>query len=53
MKHKDFGDHELHCIRKWVILIREGSEAYIFEYIEWKWGGVESNAPETRIHATS
>ena len=26
MKHEDFGDHELHCIQKWVRFIREGSE---------------------------
>ena len=36
LKHENFGDHELHCIQKWVRVIREGSEANAFKYIEQK-----------------
>ena len=39
MKHKYFGDHELHCVHKWVIFIMEGSESHAFEDIEEKEGG--------------
>ena len=34
MKHEDFGYQELHCIQKWVRVIREGIEAHSFEDIE-------------------
>ena len=27
MKHEEFGDHELYSVQKWVIVIREVSEA--------------------------
>ena len=30
MKHEDFRDHDLHCIQKWVRVIREGIEAHEF-----------------------
>ena len=26
IKYKDFGDHDLHCVQMWVIVIREGIE---------------------------
>ena len=28
MEHEDFGDHELHCVQKWVRFIIEGSESH-------------------------
>ena len=57
MKHEDFGDHELHCVHKWVRFIREGSEAHAFEYSKdtEEMGEilVKSDARETPIHATN
>ena len=31
MKHEDFGDHELHCVQRWVILIIEVSETHVLK----------------------
>ena len=57
MKDEDFEDHELHCVQKWVIFIREGSEAHAFKDREEKEEGgevaVESDARETPINATT
>ena len=33
MKNRDFGDHELHCVHRWVRVTIEGSEANVFEDI--------------------
>ena len=57
MIHEDFGDHEFQCAQKWVIVIREGSEAHTFEDSEDKEERgevvVESDARDTPIHATT
>ena len=57
MKHKDFRDHELHCVHKWVNVIREGIETHVFEDSEEKEEGgevaVKYDAIETPIHATT
>ena len=29
MKHEDFGDHELHCVHKWVRVVREDSDVHV------------------------
>ena len=31
MKHRQFEDHELHCVQKWVRVIREIIETHVFE----------------------
>ena len=35
-KRKDFGDHKLHWVQKWIIVIREGVETHVLEYSEEK-----------------
>ena len=57
-KHKDFRDHELQCVYRWVRVIREVIETHVFEDSEEKeeeGGGVtdESDAHETPINATN
>ena len=50
-KHKGFGDHELHCVQKWFIVIREGIKTQVFEDTEKKeeGGGVlQSNTMPVR-----
>ena len=39
IKHKDFVDHDLHCIQKWVRLIICGIETYAFKYSKYNEGG--------------
>ena len=41
MKHENFGDHELHCIQKWVRVIREDIETHLFKDSEEKEEGGE------------
>ena len=57
MKHENFRDHDFHSLRKWVRVIREGSEAHTFEDSEDKGerggGAVKSDAREAPIHATN
>ena len=57
MKNQDFGDHELHCVQKWVIVIMEGSEAHGLEDSEENEERgqvvVKSDARETPIQATT
>ena len=57
MKHEDFGDHELHCVQKWVQVILEGSDAHKLEDSQDKGERgevvVEYDACETPIHATT
>ena len=57
MKHKDFRDHELHFVQKWVIFIREFIQTHVFEDNEEKEQGwevaVKYDARETPIHATT
>ena len=47
----------MHCVQKWVIFIREGSEAHALEDSKEKEErgevAVKSNARETPIHATT
>ena len=50
MKHEDFGDHELHCVQKWVRVIRESSEANSFNDSKKKEGG-QSNPMPVRLVA--
>ena len=57
MKHKDFRDHALQCVKMWARFIREGSDSHVFEDNEDKDDGrqvaVESNTREIPIHATT
>ena len=36
MKHEDFGDHELHCVQRWVRVIVDGIESHVFKDSEEK-----------------
>ena len=58
MKHKDFEDHKLHCVQRWVRFIIEGIYTHMLEDSEDKeWGGgggeVKSDTCETPIHETN
>ena len=57
MKHKDFRDHELHCVQNWVRFIREGIETHLLEDSKYKEEvgevAVEFDAHETPFHATT
>ena len=56
-KHEDIKDNDLQCVKKWVRINIEGSDADVFKDREQKdYKGevvVESDTHETRIHATT
>ena len=57
MKHKDFGECELHFVQRWIRVIREVSGTHVFKDSEDKEEGgevaVESDAHETPINGTN
>ena len=57
MTHKDFGEHEFHCVHSWVKVIREGIETHVFEDIEekedWEEVAVEYDSLKTPILETT
>ena len=57
MKHKDFGDHELQCVNKWVRVIRDGIETHVLEDSEDKEQGgqfeFKYDARKNPIHKTT
>ena len=57
MKHEDFGDHELYCVQRWVIFVREVSETHMFEDSEEKEDrgevAIGYDASDTPIHANT
>ena len=54
MKYKDCIDHDLHCVKNWVIFLIEGIDTSMFKGIKDKevgvGGGVKSGTYEAPIH---
>ena len=54
MKHNEFKDIELHCVKRWVRVNTEGSYVHVLGYIKYKEGGrgvvIESNFCGAPMH---